>query len=608
MKSSKPTKIIQKNEQTNTFIQIIKNINEIDLSSIKNKKKRSFPNLNYIEEDDNSNLLKLFKRLTLDDEYKNKQLERNNSFNFGNNSLKRQSNIFKENTLKNKLKKNFILKSDLFNNKNEGKAKSPNLDNRDNTSNNCINLIHTPKSNLETENKIQNISNFNNIEEPNNKTQDNIIPNYHQNYKNDNYSERNLNNNFNYNENKANDIKKPIQNVRNVNSINDNVYNNNYNYYNYNNIYYGNTLPSQFPQNYNYNINNNFTTQINNNQNINNNQYINNNDLSNDNIIYLSKTLQGCQILKNKIISDSKYANEILFPNIIHNLKEICTNIFGNSMIQTLLGVLTFENIDLFLFTIKNQITEICLSESGSRVMQALIGKIKNNPFLMNKLIFYLNNDDLKSIFKSAYGHHFIKYYLFIINDKEFTNFIYIFICNNFIEIATDKFGVTIIQRAFGAFDGEELNKLFKLTEQNCNLLMKDCFGNYLIQYIFIKLKNKFQFNTLFPLIKKITENLVDFCKDKFSSSALEKIFEQGEEKIKEYLINYLIKFYLDEIIYILIHPNGFYVIKKAMYINNKDIKTKIVKAIIKNKYKIESGSQNELVINSFCDEFSDFC
>ena len=604
MKSIKPTQIIQKNEQTNTFIQIIKNINEIDLSSIKNKKKRSFPNLNYIEEDDNSNLLKLFKRLTLDDEYKNKQLERNNSFNFDDNSLKRQSNIFKENTLKNKLKKNFVLKSDLFN-RNEGKGKSPNLDNRDNTSNNCINLIHTPKSNLETENKIQNISNFNNIEEPNNKTQDNIIPNYHQNYKNDIYSERNLNNNFNYNENKANDIKKPIQNVRNVNSINDNVYNNNYNYYNYNNIYYGNALPPQFPQNY---INNNFTTQINNIQNINNNQYINNNDLSNDNIIYLSKTLQGCQILKNKIISDSKYANEILFPNIIHNLKEICTNIFGNSMIQTLLGVLTFENIDLFLFTIKNQITEICLSESGSRVMQALIGKIKNNPFLMNKLIFYLNNDDLKSIFKSAYGHHFIKYYLFIINDKEFTNFIYIFICNNFIEIATDKFGVTIIQRAFGAFDGEELNKLFKLTEQNCNLLMKDCFGNYLIQYIFIKLKNKFQFNTLFPLIKKITENLVDFCKDKFSSSALEKIFEQGEEKIKEYLINYLIKFYLDEIIYILIHPNGFYVIKKAMYINNKDIKTKIVKAIIKNKYKIESGSQNELVINSFCDDFSDFC
>ena len=44
------------------------------------------------------------------------------------------------------------------------------------------------------------------------------------------------------------------------------------------------------------------------------------------------------------------------------------------------------------------------------------------------------------------------------------------------------------------------------------------------------------------------------------------------------------------------------------MYIKNKNIKSKIVKAIIKNKYKIESGSQNELVVNSFCNEFSDYC
>ena len=84
------------------------------------------------------------------------------------------------------------------------------------------------------------------------------------------------------------------------------------------------------------------------------------------------------------------------------------------------------------------------------------------------------------------------------------------------------------------------MNKLFKLAEQYCNLLIKDCFGNYLIQYIFIQLKNKFQFNTLFPLIKKITENIIYFCKDKYSSYVIEKIFEKGEEKIKEYLINYL--------------------------------------------------------------------
>ena len=60
---------------------------------------------------------------------------------------------------------------------------------------------------------------------------------------------------------------------------------------------------------------------------------------------------------------------------------------------------------------------------------------------------------------------------------------------------------------------------------------MKDCFGNYLIQYIFIQLKNKFQFNTLFPLIKKLSENLIDFCKDKYSSSAIEKNIRKRRRK-----------------------------------------------------------------------------
>ena len=185
----------------------------------------------------------------------------------------------------------------------------------------------------------------------------------------------------------------------------------------------GNTYIPSAPY-FNYNNNNNYNIPMNNIQYPCNNQY---ND--NTNIIYLTKTQSGCQTLKNKIISDSNYANEILFPNVINNLKEICKNFFGSSMIQTLLQVLKPENIDLFLIKISGDISEICLTESGSLVMQALIGKIKNNNNnLLNKLIFYLNNTDLKKIFKSTYGHHFFKYYLSVIHNEEFTNFIYFYL------------------------------------------------------------------------------------------------------------------------------------------------------------------------------------
>ena len=606
MKTNKVSKSIQKSEQSNTITKIITNLNEIDLNSIKTKRKLSFSSVNA---NDKSKVWKLLKRTTSAGEFSLKNLKKDKNFSNSDSSLKIKDNPinqikFKENPIKNKCRKNFVLKSELYElNKKQEKIKSPifrdeEKDNKNiNNSNN-----YSPDNLLEFREDVKNTNKINNIKELNDISQENIISNYNQSYSNNTYSMQNLNNNINYNEIQNNESNEYFQNLRNDNSISqNNSYNNNYINFNINNIYFGNTFIPSAPY-FNYNNNNNFNLPINNIQNPCNNKF---ND--NSNIIYLTKTQSGCQTLKSKIISDSNYANDILFPNIINNLKEICKNFFGSSMIQTLLQVLKPENMDLFLIKISGDILEICLTESGSLVMQALIGKIKNNNNLLNKLIFYLNNTDLKKIFKSAYGHHFFKYYLSIIHNEEFTNFIYILICENFVEIATDKFGVCIIQRAFGEFEKRRLDTLFKLTEQNFDLLIKHCFGNYLIQYIFIKLKNKFQFNIFFPLIKKIENNLVDFCKDKYSSSVLEKFFEKGDEKINEYILNYLLNFHSNEIVNLIIHSNGFYVIKKAMYIKNKNIKQRIMKAILNNRSKIESGSKNELIIDSFCKEFSEF-
>ena len=608
MKTKKASKSIPKKEQSKMNTKIITNIIEIDLNAVKSKRKRSSSNANG---NDKSKVWKLFKITSSADEYAFKNIQRNKSFSNNDTSLKlkenpRNSIKLNENNAKNKCRKNFVLKSELFElNKKQEKIRSPifrdeGKDNNININNNNFN--YSPDNQLEFEDNIKNMNKINNIKESNDKSQEKIISNFTQSDLNVKYPIQNINNNINYNEIKANESKKYFQNSGNDNSINlNNSYNNNYINFNINNIYLGNNSIPSFPY-YNYNTNINFNIPMNNNQNLPNAQLNDNN-----NIIYLTTTQSGCQMLKNKILSEPNYANEVLFQNILTNLKEICKNFCGSSMIQTLLQVLKVENIDLFLSKISGDIAEICLTEPRSLVMQALIGKIKDNNNLINKLIFYLNNIDLKAIFKSAYGHHFFKYYLSIIHNEEFTYFIYILICQNFVEIATDKFGVCIIQKAFGVFEKGRLDNLFKLTEQYFDLLIKHCFGNYLIQYIFIKLKNKFQFNQLFPLIKKLENNLVYFCKDKYASSVLEKFFEKGDEKINEYILNYLINFHSNEIIDIIIHPFGFYVIKKAMYINNKNIKQRIVKAIANNKSKIVSGSKNELIINSFCNEFSEF-
>ena len=173
------------------------------------------------------------------------------------------------------------------------------------------------------------------------------------------------------------------------------------------------------------------------------NQYYNNN-INRNNYVYLAKTQAGCKHLQEKILNDNDFINKILFKEIKNNLKEICMNIFGATTLAALLKKVSYENLNSFITLIKDDINDICLTEPGSRVIQSLIANIIEYPLLLNKFIFYLNNKDIKKIFVSPYGNHVIRYYLSVVKTKEFTNFIYKFIYNNFLDIVKEKYGVGI--------------------------------------------------------------------------------------------------------------------------------------------------------------------
>ena len=541
------------------LVKIIQNITEIDLNSIKNNKKRSSSYINYFNSKRNTKNIKIFKKSNIDNKnFKNNYSPEyiNNNINFDDKNLlnlntEKASNKINNFTSKSKKRRNFILKSEICNlNINEKEEKT--------NENNII--INNNNINIESEeNKIINI----NI---NKESSDNLISNYFKNNINEN---NNINQNYN---NKEKD--KSNFSINNNNNIN----------YNINNYFYTFSFPPMFP-------------------------YFNNNNQINENdYISLSKTQNGCQILINKIISDTEFANEILFPNIKNNLKEICINIFGASLIKILFQNLSQQNKDLFLYLIKDFIIDICQTEIGSRVMQSIIDIIKDNNILLNKLIGYLNNNNnLLTLSKSSYGHYFLKFYLSKIHQKEFNNFIYNFIFNNFLELTQNKFGVCIVQKAFAESDKEFFDELLKLTELNFKLLINHCFGIYLFEYIFTRIKNISKFKKFFSLIKLIEENIVEYFTNKYSSIVLEKLFEKGDETYNEHIINYLIKFYWDEIINIIIHPNGYYVIKKAMKLKNKNIKKLIIKSLKDNIYKLESGSRNVSIVNSFCNEFAEY-
>jgi hypothetical protein len=385
------------------------------------------------------------------------------------------------------------------------------------------------------------------------------------------------------------------------------------NLFQYNNQYYYNP---------NININNNKFPQYNNKVNKpNTNIYQMKNNLNNQNIynnlnniddvnlakmsLNLIKTQLGFKILDERAKSNNKFANELLFPELINNLSNICCDILGNMLIQTLIDVLSSENLDLFLSSIQEQLFDICLTEHGSRAIQKLLERIHSNPLLMNKLIFYLNQKDIGILFKSGYGNHLIQKYLVIIKNVELTNFIYNYLYKNFLDIASSKYGVCVIQKGLSEGNIIQRKKIVNLILTNLNAIMKDCYGNFIIQFIFFKFdKNKF--DEIVPIIEKIEENMVDFCTNKFSSSVIEKSFEKNEKKIGERFIKCLFEHHANNIIDILLNSYGKYVIKKACNFENKLFRNMISKTIIgKLNQMKEEGEKIIQIIKNDNPEFS---
>ena len=482
-------------------------------------------------------------------------------------------------------------------------------------------ILKCDNCNCDDKEKEENIENTNN---KNNSINNNINLSYLNDINNNpkrliQYSIQNnyINNNFN------------IQNQQRIPNLNQGYY---YSYtqtYPYFNNSINPNISQYYNQNYfnpNMNINNNSFRQYNynyNNQsfnpiyqmnNINDNQnFLNFNNLNNIDDVTLAKmslsllkSQIGCQILETRVKINNKFANDLLFYELKNKLSQICCDLFGSYLMQSLLDKLNLENLDIFLSSIQENIFNISLTENGSRVMQKLIEKLQQNPLLINKFIYYLNQKDIGILMKSAYGNHLIQKFLEKIKDIQLTNFIYIYLYKNFMDIVKSKYGVCVIQRGLSEGNKNQRENFFNLILINLNEIIKDCYGNFLIQFIFFKFdKNKF--NEILPIIEKINENIIDYCTNQYSSSVIEKCFEKNEIKIGEIIINCLLQFHEKEIVFILQNQFGKYIIKKSFIFRNKFYRHKIMLAIINNIEKMNLNPEKEKILESLKQEYPDF-
>ena len=280
----------------------------------------------------------------------------------------------------------------------------------------------------------------------------------------------------------------------------------------------------------------------------------------------------------------------------------LINNIYGNLIYQNFIEVLEQNNLYHLINFIKINFIEISHSPNGTRVIQKLIEKIYQNKSYKSFIFFCLIEmikGKVSELSIDENANHIIQKFIIYI-PSPFNNFIYYEICQNFLSISITKYGCCVIQKCLNNGTNEQREKLVYLVLQNTYFLIKNQFGNYIYQCILF-LKDD---NINMKMVNIIFPHIIPLCKEKYSSNVIEKLFDIQNEKIVNYLINYICSSQ-KRIIDLITDKYGNYIIQKILSVcNNREIFIGILGIIAKNINEIKSTPFGKKLIGKLISKY----
>ena len=385
---------------------------------------------------------------------------------------------------------------------------------------------------------------------------------------------------------------------------------------------YRNMQPPLFIYNNNKNTNidsnqkaNNITSQNNNNNNrnfnIHQNEIKNNLHSNNNNNDFYSKAITlirdqtGCRFLQKKIDEDPSISDK-LFDILYNETTTMCTDLFGNYVVQKLLENISINNLQKFTELISLQFIFIATSTYGTRVIQKLLDVLykNNNESIEKKMLFNtLNNLIIANIVElssDSNSCHIIIKYVNIIKYPN-NNDMYKGVYKNFIPLCKDKHGCCVIQKCLEAGNEEQNEKLLSLSSEYCDELISDQFGNYVIQFV-VGL-NKDNMNK--KIVKVILSDLVNLCKEKYASNVIEKFLNIQSIESKE-ILNVLVN--NENMIHeLIIDQFGNYIIQRILSIVSPNIRGNMLKYIVSWYEEIKNLSFGQRLIAKLNERYNEF-
>ncbi|KAK7752348.1 hypothetical protein SLS62_005684 [Diatrype stigma] len=285
----------------------------------------------------------------------------------------------------------------------------------------------------------------------------------------------------------------------------------------------------------------------------------------------LCKDQHGCRYLQKQLENRLPDQIHMIWQETSPHVVELMTDPFGNYLCQKLLEYCDDTERTVLIQNAARDMVHIALNQHGTRALQKMIEFI-TTPTQVQIIIQALQNQ-VVDLIQDLNGNHVIQKCLNKLSAAD-AQFIFNAVGNRCIEVGTHRHGCCVLQRCIDHASGDQKSWLIARITDNAQRLVKDPFGNYVVQYI-IDL-NEPAFTE--PLVKQFQGKIGELSRHKFSSNVIEKCLRCASDGSKDMMSQELLN--PGEMDRLLRDSFGNYVVQTALEHATFHMKHQIVETI----------------------------
>lgn len=252
-------------------------------------------------------------------------------------------------------------------------------------------------------------------------------------------------------------------------------------------------------------------------------------------VIPFCREQYGCRYLQMMIEKSPSVAKDLIFNQVLNDLKSIVNDRFGNYLIQKLIMILEYEDFLKMIEELSDNLILTACNFYGTRVIQHLLSVLR--PYCdLYRSIFMNIIKIFHRLCIDPYGTHIIGKIMALAEEEEMKILIEITLLK-LDSLSSDKFGCCIIQKLLEKTRFENLNLMSRILDYTCQFII-DAFAYYVILYI-IKQGNQ-DFNMI--IVDKILPRIFYYSKVKYASNVIEKLLEVSNPPITNIMLSKMLE------------------------------------------------------------------